>query len=235
MQIVPHYLWYCMCVCALFLAATSCMAVMSTSLVASLLLYRHHKVIAPSLCLCVCWTIFPLVLSLLKWAPAPLRIHQYSKRLINRIGFGACLLECDSDFLSHTHQSLTNVTRLLILMSDFGTKLLRLSPPQGVSASLLCHDVAWLTEEILFRIKDVGFGGSLAEVVHYSLSLLAPHLIIAAVPSRLVFCLSKEKQRTLISCVQQNCVAYQKSNFPFSETSVSISALSCFSSMSPSF
>ncbi|XP_041793794.1 glycerol-3-phosphate acyltransferase 2, mitochondrial [Chelmon rostratus] len=81
----------------LIFSATSCMAVMSTSLVASLLLYRHHK---------------------------------------------------------------------------------------GVSASLLCHDVAWLTEEILFRIKDVGFGGSLAEVVHYSLSLLAPHLIIAAVPSR---------------------------------------------------
>ncbi|KAM7019023.1 glycerol-3-phosphate acyltransferase 2, mitochondrial [Tautogolabrus adspersus] len=55
---------------------------------------------------------------------------------------------------------------------------------KGVSVSLLCRDVVWLTEELLFRNKDVGFGGSLVEVVHYSLSLLAPHLIIAAVPSR---------------------------------------------------
>ncbi|XP_051279450.1 glycerol-3-phosphate acyltransferase 2, mitochondrial isoform X2 [Dicentrarchus labrax] len=54
---------------------------------------------------------------------------------------------------------------------------------KGVSASLLCHDVAWLTEEVLFRNRDVGFGGSLADVVHYSLSLLAPHLVIAAAPS----------------------------------------------------
>ncbi|XP_074526509.1 glycerol-3-phosphate acyltransferase 2, mitochondrial [Halichoeres trimaculatus] len=55
---------------------------------------------------------------------------------------------------------------------------------KGVSVSLLCRDVAWLTEELLFRNKDVGFGGSLVEVVHYSLSLLGPHLIIAAAPSR---------------------------------------------------
>uniref|UniRef100_A0A3Q3WHU6 Uncharacterized protein n=1 Tax=Mola mola TaxID=94237 RepID=A0A3Q3WHU6_MOLML len=52
------------------------------------------------------------------------------------------------------------------------------------SASLLCHDVAWLTEEVLLRNKDVGFGGSLVQIVHYSLSLLAPHLITAALPSR---------------------------------------------------
>uniref|UniRef100_A0A3Q3WPL6 Uncharacterized protein n=1 Tax=Mola mola TaxID=94237 RepID=A0A3Q3WPL6_MOLML len=48
------------------------------------------------------------------------------------------------------------------------------------NASLLCHDVAWLTEEVLLRNKDVGFGGSLVQIVHYSLSLLAPHLITAA-------------------------------------------------------
>ncbi|XP_057688020.1 glycerol-3-phosphate acyltransferase 2, mitochondrial isoform X2 [Corythoichthys intestinalis] len=54
----------------------------------------------------------------------------------------------------------------------------------GVSTSRLCRDVAWLTDEFLFRNKDVGFGGNLAEVVHYSLVHLAPHLIIAAVPSR---------------------------------------------------
>ena len=171
------------------------MAVMCTSLVSSLLLYRHHKASAPSLCLCVCWAIFPLVKisPLLKSTPASPRIHQYARSLINRIGFHASLLECDSDFLSHTHQSLTNVTRWLMLTSDFGTKLLHLSLSQGVSTSLLCHDVAWLTDEVLFRNRDVGFGGSLVEVVHYSLSQLAPHLIMAAAPSRLVFCLSKWK------------------------------------------
>lgn len=170
--------------------------------------------------------IFPLVLSELKSAPAPLRIHQYSKTLINRIGFRASLLECDSDFLSHAHQSLTNVTRWLMLTSDFVTELLHPSPPQGVSASVLCRDVAWLTEELLFRNKDVGFGGTLVEVVHYSLSLLAPYLVIAALPSRLAFCRSKQKtNQSLISCTQQNCAAYQKSNIPFSETSVSINDL----------
>uniref|UniRef100_A0A3B3CGA8 Glycerol-3-phosphate acyltransferase 2, mitochondrial n=1 Tax=Oryzias melastigma TaxID=30732 RepID=A0A3B3CGA8_ORYME len=55
---------------------------------------------------------------------------------------------------------------------------------KGVSASALCRDVAWLTEELLFRNRDVGYGGSLVEVVHYSLSLLSPHIVIAAVPSR---------------------------------------------------
>lgn len=55
---------------------------------------------------------------------------------------------------------------------------------KGVNLSVLCRDVAWLTEELLFRNKDVGFGGSLSKVVHYSLTLLSPHLIIAAVPSR---------------------------------------------------
>ncbi|KAJ0068091.1 hypothetical protein NL108_015572, partial [Boleophthalmus pectinirostris] len=50
--------------------------------------------------------------------------------------------------------------------------------------SVLCRDVSWLTKELLFRNKDVGFGGTLARVVHYALSLLAPHLIMSAAPSR---------------------------------------------------
>ena len=53
--------YVCVCVCFLFPAATSCMAVMSTSLVASLLLHRHRKVSAPSACLCVCWAVVPSV------------------------------------------------------------------------------------------------------------------------------------------------------------------------------
>uniref|UniRef100_H3BXE6 Glycerol-3-phosphate acyltransferase 2, mitochondrial n=1 Tax=Tetraodon nigroviridis TaxID=99883 RepID=H3BXE6_TETNG len=55
---------------------------------------------------------------------------------------------------------------------------------KGVTVSLLCRDVVWLTEEVLFRKKDVGFGGSVTQVVHYSLTLLAPYLIMAAAPSR---------------------------------------------------
>ncbi|XP_070690554.1 glycerol-3-phosphate acyltransferase 2, mitochondrial [Pempheris klunzingeri] len=73
---------------------------------------------------------------------------------------------------------------MAVMSTSLVSSLLLYKHRKGVSASLLCHDVAWLTEELLFRNKDVGFGGSLAEVVHYTLSLLAPHLIIAAVPSR---------------------------------------------------
>ncbi|XP_008334392.1 glycerol-3-phosphate acyltransferase 2, mitochondrial isoform X2 [Cynoglossus semilaevis] len=49
---------------------------------------------------------------------------------------------------------------------------------KGVSLSILCGDVTWLTEEMLFRNRDVGFGGSIADVVRYSLSLLAPYIIV---------------------------------------------------------
>ncbi|KAG7273149.1 hypothetical protein CRUP_034547 [Coryphaenoides rupestris] len=54
----------------------------------------------------------------------------------------------------------------------------------GVYASALCRDVAWLTEELLFRNKDVGFGGSVPEVVCSALALLRPQLTIASTTSR---------------------------------------------------
>eukprot|EP00064_Thunnus_orientalis_P014370 superscaffoldBa00002481_g14414 len=73
---------------------------------------------------------------------------------------------------------------MAVMSTSLLSSLLLYRHRKGVSTSVLCRDVAWLTDELLFRNKDVGFGGSLAEVVHYSLSLLAPHLIIAAVPSR---------------------------------------------------
>ncbi|XP_034093910.1 glycerol-3-phosphate acyltransferase 2, mitochondrial [Gymnodraco acuticeps] len=71
-----------------------------------------------------------------------------------------------------------------VMSTGLVSSLLLYRHHKGVSASALCRDVAWLTEELLFRNKDVGFGGSLKEVVRSSLSLLAPHLTIAAVPSR---------------------------------------------------
>lgn len=70
--------------------------------------------------------------------------------------------------------------------------------PQGVSVSLLCRDVVWLTEEVLFRNKDVGFGGSVTQIVHYSLSLLASYLIIAAAPTWLVFSKRNESSNVLL-------------------------------------
>ncbi|XP_044051980.1 glycerol-3-phosphate acyltransferase 2, mitochondrial isoform X2 [Siniperca chuatsi] len=73
---------------------------------------------------------------------------------------------------------------MAVMSTSLVSSLLLYRHRKGVSASLLCRDVAWLTEELLFRNKDVGFGGSLVEVVHYSLCLLAPHLIIAAAPSK---------------------------------------------------
>ncbi|KAM9858597.1 glycerol-3-phosphate acyltransferase 2, mitochondrial [Aulostomus maculatus] len=73
---------------------------------------------------------------------------------------------------------------MAVMSTSLLSSLLLYRHRKGVSTSVLCRDVVWLTEELLFRNKDVGFGGSIEEVVHYSLSLLAPHLIIAAVPSR---------------------------------------------------
>nr|XP_046243855.1 glycerol-3-phosphate acyltransferase 2, mitochondrial isoform X2 [Scatophagus argus] len=73
---------------------------------------------------------------------------------------------------------------MAVMSTSLVSSLLLHRHRKGVIASVLCRDVAWLTDEVLFRKRDVGFGGSLAEVVHYSLSLLAPHLIIAAAPSR---------------------------------------------------
>lgn len=84
MQIVLHNLCVCLCVCVR-LAATSCMAVMPTSLMSSLLLYKHRKVrVSAPVSM---QTSFLLLLWVLKSAATPLRIHQHSKRLINRIVF----------------------------------------------------------------------------------------------------------------------------------------------------
>ncbi|XP_076005437.1 glycerol-3-phosphate acyltransferase 2, mitochondrial [Genypterus blacodes] len=71
-----------------------------------------------------------------------------------------------------------------VMSTSLVSSLLLYRHRKGVRASVLCADVSWLTEQLLFRHKDVGFGGALFQVLHCSLALLAPHLIIAAVPSR---------------------------------------------------
>ncbi|XP_061672825.1 glycerol-3-phosphate acyltransferase 2, mitochondrial isoform X2 [Syngnathoides biaculeatus] len=73
---------------------------------------------------------------------------------------------------------------MAVMSTNLLSSLLLYRHHKGASMSVLCRDVTWLTKELLFRNKDVGFGGSLAEVLRYSLALLGPHLIIAAVPLR---------------------------------------------------
>ncbi|KAM8761561.1 glycerol-3-phosphate acyltransferase 2, mitochondrial isoform 3-T5 [Acanthopagrus schlegelii] len=82
------------------------------------------------------------------------------------------------------HLIFSVTSSMAVMCTSLVSSLLLYRHRKGVSTSLLCHDVAWLTDEVLFRNRDVGFGGSLVEVVHYSLSQLAPHLIMAAAPSR---------------------------------------------------
>ncbi|KAF3695601.1 Glycerol-3-phosphate acyltransferase 1, mitochondrial [Channa argus] len=72
---------------------------------------------------------------------------------------------------------------MAVMSTSLVSSLLLHKHHKGVNASVLCRDVAWLTEELLLRNKDVGFGGTLVDMVHYTLSLLAPHIVIAAVPS----------------------------------------------------
>uniref|UniRef100_A0A3Q2R370 Glycerol-3-phosphate acyltransferase 2, mitochondrial n=1 Tax=Fundulus heteroclitus TaxID=8078 RepID=A0A3Q2R370_FUNHE len=69
-----------------------------------------------------------------------------------------------------------------VMSTSLVSSLLLYKHSKGVSTSVLCRDVAWLLEELFFRNRDVGFGGTLPEIVHYSLCLLAPHLVIAAMP-----------------------------------------------------
>ncbi|XP_038133128.1 glycerol-3-phosphate acyltransferase 2, mitochondrial [Cyprinodon tularosa] len=70
-----------------------------------------------------------------------------------------------------------------VMSTSLVSSLMLYKHREGVSTSVLCRDVAWLLEELVFRNRDVGFGGTIPEIVHYSLSMLAPHLIFAAPPS----------------------------------------------------
>uniref|UniRef100_A0AAY4B8R3 Glycerol-3-phosphate acyltransferase 2, mitochondrial n=1 Tax=Denticeps clupeoides TaxID=299321 RepID=A0AAY4B8R3_9TELE len=54
----------------------------------------------------------------------------------------------------------------------------------GVRLSVLCRDMVWLLEEVLFRGRDVGFAGSLVEVIYQALRLLSPYLLQASLPPR---------------------------------------------------
>ncbi|KAM4615780.1 glycerol-3-phosphate acyltransferase 2, mitochondrial [Polymixia lowei] len=82
------------------------------------------------------------------------------------------------------HLIYSSTSCMAVMSTSLMSSLLLHRHRKGVCASALCRDVAWLIEEVLFRNKDVGFGGNLVEVVYHSLTLLAPHLTIAALSSR---------------------------------------------------
>ncbi|KAJ8005772.1 hypothetical protein DPEC_G00121360 [Dallia pectoralis] len=81
------------------------------------------------------------------------------------------------------HLSYSTRGSMAVMSTSLVSCLLLHKHRKGVCLSVLCRDVAWLLEEVLFRNRDVGFGGSLVEVVYHSLSLLTPHLTIAAHPN----------------------------------------------------
>ncbi|XP_058869721.1 glycerol-3-phosphate acyltransferase 2, mitochondrial-like [Acipenser ruthenus] len=54
---------------------------------------------------------------------------------------------------------------------------------QGVAVPQLARDFSWLLEEVLFRNRDVGFGGSLPEVLCHSMTLLRDSLVLCTSPS----------------------------------------------------
>ncbi|KAM9475789.1 glycerol-3-phosphate acyltransferase 2, mitochondrial isoform 1-T6 [Clarias gariepinus] len=94
--------------------------------------------------------------------------------------------------LSHSERQLStaltlhlmhSVTSSMAVMSTSMMSCLLLHKHRrGVRVSVLCRDLCWLLEEVLFRRYDVGFGGSVLSVVFHALSVLRPHLLMAAAP-----------------------------------------------------
>ncbi|KAK3539895.1 hypothetical protein QTP70_015763, partial [Hemibagrus guttatus] len=94
--------------------------------------------------------------------------------------------------LSHSERQLSialtlhlmhSVTSSMAVMSTSIVSCLLLHKHRGgVRVSVLCRDLCWLLEEVLFRRCDVGFGGSVLSVVYHALSVLRPHLLMAAAP-----------------------------------------------------
>ncbi|KAK1787095.1 hypothetical protein P4O66_017470, partial [Electrophorus voltai] len=82
----------------------------------------------------------------------------------------------------HLIHSVTN--SMAVMSTSIVSCLLLHKHPGGVRLSVLCRDVCWLVEEVLFRNSDVGFGGSLVGVVYHALFLLQPCLLLAAAPPK---------------------------------------------------
>lgn len=93
-----------------------------------------------------------------------------------------CQSERDLSIALTLHLTYSTMSCMAVMSTSLVSCLLLHKHRKGVCLSVLCRDVAWLLEEILFRNRDVGFGGSLVGVVYHSLTLLTPHLTLASHP-----------------------------------------------------
>uniref|UniRef100_A0A671PSR8 Glycerol-3-phosphate acyltransferase 2, mitochondrial-like n=1 Tax=Sinocyclocheilus anshuiensis TaxID=1608454 RepID=A0A671PSR8_9TELE len=80
------------------------------------------------------------------------------------------------------HLMYSSTTSMAVMCTSLVSCLLLHKHRKGVRVSVLCRDICWLLEEVLFRNTDVGYGGSLVGLVHHALSLLHPYLLLAAAP-----------------------------------------------------
>ncbi|XP_073765665.1 glycerol-3-phosphate acyltransferase 2, mitochondrial isoform X6 [Danio rerio] len=80
------------------------------------------------------------------------------------------------------HLIYSSTTNMAVMSTSLVSCLLLHKHRKGVRVSMLCRDICWLLEEVLFRNTDVGFGGSLVGLVHHAVSLLRPYLLLAAAP-----------------------------------------------------
>ncbi|CAM4715058.1 unnamed protein product [Leuciscus chuanchicus] len=80
------------------------------------------------------------------------------------------------------HLMYSSTTSMAVMSTSLVSCLLLHKHRRGVRVSVLCRDICWLLEEVLFRNTDVGFGGALVGLVHHALSLLRPYLLLAAAP-----------------------------------------------------
>ncbi|KAI2661460.1 Glycerol-3-phosphate acyltransferase 1, mitochondrial [Labeo rohita] len=80
------------------------------------------------------------------------------------------------------HLMYSSTASMAVMSTSLVSCLLLHKHRKGVRVSVLCRDVCWLLEEVLFRNTDVGYGGSLVGLVHHALSLLRPYLLLAAAP-----------------------------------------------------
>ncbi|XP_051508823.1 glycerol-3-phosphate acyltransferase 2, mitochondrial-like [Myxocyprinus asiaticus] len=80
------------------------------------------------------------------------------------------------------HLMYSSTSNMAVMSTSLVSCLLLHKHRKGVRVSVLCRDICWLLEEVLFRNTDVGFGGSLVGLVHHTLALLCPHLLLAAAP-----------------------------------------------------
>ncbi|XP_036382085.1 glycerol-3-phosphate acyltransferase 2, mitochondrial [Megalops cyprinoides] len=76
---------------------------------------------------------------------------------------------------------------------------------KGVRLSQLCRDASWLLEEVLFRNRDVGFGGSLSGVMYHALSLLRPCLVMIQLPPVTDPLLAPRPSAAAIVALSQHC------------------------------